>query len=452
MGCSLRRLHSKRLLVSFRKSVAHKFPGIRSCTAGPKKVPRHSARKNCSSCHRQHYSCGLHKQGGRYEVRLTLCPSMASPVLVQSETHCSKGHTHPRSSECNCGQVIQMEWSLHQEVFNLLCQTWHLPQVDMFATRYNCKLTKFVSPVPDPNAWAVDALTVSWEDLESDQQTVRSSVQLSDTDSSGLAQHAVVLGSGRSVVRDTHLSPKPPRSCDSTVQRGSSQGSSQSQSSRLAPRAEAIKEQGFSSPVAVRIKAPQRHSTRSVYEAKWAVFVRWCETSQVDFRSPSVKQVADFVLHLFQEKNLQPSTINGYRSAIVDKLGNASLNVSKDENLTRLLDNFHRDRPKGCRGVPSWNLSLVLHQLTKPPFEPLRKVSLKHLTFKAVFLLALGSGKRSSEIHTWLNKNVRHQADWSKVSLYPSPSFLAKNHLANEGPECVVQWSFQLWPLLWINP
>ena len=64
------------------------------------------------------------------------------------------------------GQIIQMEWSLHQKVFDLLCQTWHRPQVDMFATRYNCKLTKFVSPVRDPNAWAVDALTVSWEDLD----------------------------------------------------------------------------------------------------------------------------------------------------------------------------------------------------------------------------------------------------------------------------------------------
>ena len=42
-----------------------------------------------------------------------------------------------------------------------------------------------------------------------------------------------------------------------------------------------------------------------------------------------------------------------------------------------------------------------------------------------VFLLALGSGKRRSEIHAWLNKNIRQQADWSKMSLYPSQSFLA---------------------------
>ena len=84
--------------------------------------------------------------------------------------------------------------------------------------------------------------------------------------------------------------------------------------------------------------------------------------------------------------------------------------------------------------MPTWYLSLVLHQLTKAPFEPMRKASLKHLTLKTVFLLALGSGKRRSEIHAWLYKNIRHQENWTRVSLYPSPSFLSKNQLAREGP------------------
>ena len=118
-------------------------------------------------------------------------------------------------------------------------------------------------------------------------------------------------------------------------------------------------------------------------------------------------------------------------------MGNSPINISKDENLTRLLDSVHRDRPKGRRGIPSWNLSLVLHQLTKAPFEPIKEASLKHLTFKTVFLLALGSGKRRSELHAWLNRNIRHQSDWLKVSLYPSPSFLSKNQLAKEGPDSV---------------
>ena len=171
--------------------------------------------------------------------------------------------------------------------------------------------------------------------------------------------------------------------------------------------------------------------------SKWAVFKKWCGTNQVDFRSPPVKSVANFLLYLFEDKKLQPSTIDGYRSAIADKLGNATVIISKDDNLTRLLESFHRDRPKGRRGIPSWNLSLVLHQLTKGPFEPLREASLKHLTFKTVFLLALGSGKRTSEIHAWQHKNIRHQSDWSKVSLFPSHSFLSKNQLAREGPESI---------------
>ena len=189
--------------------------------------------------------------------------------------------------------------------------------------------------------------------------------------------------------------------------------------------------------MAARIEAPQRGSTRSVYEAKWTIFTKWCLTHQVHFRAPLIKSVADFLMYLFQDWKLQPSTIDGYRSAIADNLGNSPINVSKDENLTRLLDSFHRDRPKGQRGIPSWNLSLVLHQLTKTPFEPIKEASLKHLTFKTVFLLALGSGKCRSEIHAWQNKNIRHQSNWSKMSLYPSPSFLSKNQLAKEGPDSV---------------
>ena len=189
--------------------------------------------------------------------------------------------------------------------------------------------------------------------------------------------------------------------------------------------------------MAARIEAPQRRSTRAVYKSKWAIFVKWCESNQVDFRSPSLKQVADFLLYLFKERQLQPSTIEGYRTAIADMVGNDLVQFGKDESLTRLLDSFHRDKPKGRRGVPAWNLSLVLHQLTKAPFEPMRKASLKHLTFKTVFLLALGSGKRRSEIHAWLHRSIRHQENWSQVSLYPSPGFLSKNQLARDGPAAV---------------
>ena len=37
----------------------------------------------------------------------------------------------------------------------------------------------------------------------------------------------------------------------------------------MAPRATVIKEQGFFEQVAARTEAPQKHSTRTVYEVKW---------------------------------------------------------------------------------------------------------------------------------------------------------------------------------------
>ena len=105
---------------------------------------------------------------------------------------------------------------------------------------------------------------------------------------------------------------------------------------------------------------------------------------------------------------------------MADKIGqyklikNSRINISNDDNFKRLLDSFHRDKPMRCRGIPKWN------QLTMPSFEPLKKASLKHLTFKTVFFLALGSGKRRNKIHAWLHRNIRHQED---VSLYISPSY-----------------------------
>ena len=70
-----------------------------------------------------------------------------------------------------------------------------------------------------------------------------------------------------------------------------------------------------------------------------------------------MNQIAEFLLHLFNERQLQPSPIEGYSTAIADMVGNDKLNISKDENLTCLLDSFHRGKPKGSRGVPTWNLS-----------------------------------------------------------------------------------------------
>ena len=172
-------------------------------------------------------------------------------------------------------------------------------------------------------------------------------------------------------------------------------------------------------------------------QVKVGLFEKWCRENSVDFSTPSVKQISDFFMYLYQDLNRRPSTIDGYRTAIVDTLGPAGHHIAQSSDLHRLLSSFHRDCPESSRNLPKWNLSVVLNELTKAPFEPMKDTDLKHLTLKTAFLLALDSGKRRSEIHAWVANKVSNLGQWKKVALFPSSDFLAKNQLAREGSQSV---------------
>ena len=171
LGRTLRGLHCKRRLVTPRKSPPHKFLGIKSSPSGPQEFQASLQGPDCSCSNRQHNCSLLHKQTGRYEIRLSLCPPLETSVLVSPTANKPARHILGRLNVIadklsRHNQPIQKEWSFSQQVFNLLCSTWAQPQVDLFATRFNHKLPKFVSPVPDPTAWAVDAMSLSWENLD----------------------------------------------------------------------------------------------------------------------------------------------------------------------------------------------------------------------------------------------------------------------------------------------
>ena len=100
--------------------------------------------------------------------------------------------------------------------------------------------------------------------------------------------------------------------------------------------------------------------------------------------------------------------------------------IAQSSDLHRLLSSFHRDRPKSSKNLPKWNLSVVLNELTKAPFETMKDTDLKHHTLKTAFLLALASGKRRSEIHAWVANKVSNLGQWEKVALFPSSDFIAK--------------------------
>ena len=62
-------------------------------------------------------------------------------------------------------QILPAEWILDQQIVNTIFESLGTPMVDLFATRFNHRLPLYVSPVPDPGAWAVDALSLDWNQL-----------------------------------------------------------------------------------------------------------------------------------------------------------------------------------------------------------------------------------------------------------------------------------------------
>lgn len=195
-----------------------------------------------------------------------------------------------------------------------------------------------------------------------------------------------------------------------------------------------MKAKGFSRKASERISAPHASTTSAIYRGKWTVFTSWCATHDIVPLQAESPQIADFLIFLFEKKNLAFKTLEGYRTAIARPIRFATgKDLAQDPSISSLLQSFRRERPTRKHPFPQWDLSLVLLSLTKGPFEPLQKASLRDLTLKTVFLVLLASGARRSEVHALSFKGVSHSPDWREVSLTPIPSFIAKTQFRSGG-------------------
>ena len=266
----------------------------------------------------------------RHEVGPTVCPTVENLDLVYPATSNSKSPTHPRPTKCGSRQTIPAG-SDHPDrmvppsrgfsgAMPQMAPTSDRPlrhevqpqiaSVCVSSTRSPCCSSGFTHSAMGRSGCI--CLPTNRHIGQSGGEVTGLPVQESHPDCSGVAQHALVLGSSDHVQSGPYQSAHSAQSVDTTLQSDPSQKSGKSESPCLAPRATTIKEQGFSEAVATRIEAPQRRSTRAVYEAKWTIFTKWCITNKVDFRAPPINSVADFLMYLFEDRKLQPSTIDGY--------------------------------------------------------------------------------------------------------------------------------------------
>jgi hypothetical protein len=57
------------------------------------------------------------------------------------------------------------EWSLSPKAVQTVFRKFGRPNIDLFASRHNNKLPTYCAWEPDPGAWAIDSLSISWEGL-----------------------------------------------------------------------------------------------------------------------------------------------------------------------------------------------------------------------------------------------------------------------------------------------
>ena len=145
--------------------------------------------------------------------------------------------------------------------------------------------------------------------------------------------------------------------------------------------------------------AHRRPSINRMYNDRWLLFVRWAAGQGFDPLDPTAAQIAS-LFTLFDTHSLSPQTVKGYRTclgSVLNRTGKA--NVVLHKTISDMIASMELQRPRVTPVLPQWDLGIVLEALSKPPYEPLREASFKHLTLKTVFLLAIASAGRRSELH-----------------------------------------------------
>ena len=197
-------------------------------------------------------------------------------------------------------------------------------------------------------------------------------------------------------------------------------------------------QKSFSQPIAGRLTKAFRDSTLQNYEGCWRSFQDFLRMR--DYRDLSTSVVMEFLEFLFSDRNLNPRTILGYRNALSEPL-RAAFQLSWPEDLFSKLARAHfLARPVTRRIMPNWDVSPILDRFSGPEFEA-SSCPLGDLLTKTIFLVALATGNRASELAA-INRETIVFRQGQEILLPVKPNFLFKNQTLARSPPNISVKSF----------
>ena len=305
----------------------------------------------------------------------------------------------------------------------------------------------YFSLASDPRAAGTDALLQPWDDLQAYAfppiaiirrvlLKLRSSKNCELTHRSVLASEGMVPGPSGTVVRRSHHTVRSKRSTKTAPLPPLPSKSAYASADCMATIKRFARQAGFSSAVAGQLIFCRRLSTRLNYQARWGTYRKWCRDFGHRSSSPSIAKIAEFLTYMFKRKGAALATIKGYRAMLSAVFKFPLPEISTSPILKDLILSFEISAPRPLFPPPPWDLDKVLQYLSGPPFEPLARASFLDKTKKALFLLAIATAKRVSELQALLF-SVAFQGE--DLVLYYDPFFRAKTESAsNPLPRSVI--------------
>ena len=142
----------------------------------------------------------------------------------------------------------------------------------------------------------------------------------------------------------------------------------------------------------------RRPSSRAVYQVRWSIYREWYHNIGHSVSRPTLAKVADFLYWLQYTRGLSVSSLSGYRSVLSAVFRFHLPSLSSDPVIRDVLRSFRLSSAERVLRPPAWDLSKVLTYFVSPAFVPLSQASIRALTLKTLFLLALATAKRVGEL------------------------------------------------------
>lgn len=410
------------------------------------KRPRNLSYGEESPCQiRQHNSGSLYKQTGGDEVRTSMQGDLIPSPVVSEERNPPVSHSHPRDRQCASGQLVEGSVVKRQRLVSResclprspIAQ--ELPYSGPLRDKPQQAATEVLLQVPRSSGLGSgcslnlmegsESLRLPSYSIDRQNSTKDTGGRLRDPPGSPvLAEASVVPDTPKNISSKSDTSTtEPGHPQDAGIAEGEISCNRQPQSDCMVLIKQRFQKEGLSEESANLATRGRRDSTLRIYSSRARPFIRWCTIQKIDPTTANVGEVADFLRSKF-DLGLQSTTIKGYLSAIQSfhtgcRDGGS---IIRSKTLKFLIEGMEITRPKTRNIWPSWDLPSVLNYLNHIPFEPLQAAPLRFIAIKTLFLIAIASGKRCSELHSL---GVGKFTVFSKagVTMYFRPGFLAKN-------------------------